>query len=140
MLVHKPFSQILPEGLFEHMDLMVQIRAMLTQFVDLADRMQYRGVIATTEEFTDFGKALLGEAFGEVHRNLAWQRDIGWAPLAVHVGDLHLVEVGDRLLDEFDRDLTPIERQQVFQSFFDQFERDRLLAELRKRIRQFTER
>ena len=121
MLVHKPFSQILPEGLLKHMDLMVQIRAMLTQFGDLADRMQHRGVIATTEEFTDFGKALLGEAFGQVHRNLAWQCDIGRPALAVHVGDFHLVEVGDRLLDEFNRDLTPIERQQVFQRFLDQF-------------------
>ena len=51
--------------------------------------------------------------------------------LAVHVGDLDLVEVGHRLLDVLDADLAVLDRQQVAQRFAHQLDVDGAAAETR---------
>ena len=98
------------QGLLQHVELLVEFAVLLSLAADLTHRMQYRCVVAPAEELTDFGKALLSHFLGQVHRDLPRPRDARGPLLAVHVGNLDLVEVSDGLLDVLDADLTVLDR------------------------------
>src|SRR5690606_39323373 len=102
------------------------------QLGDALDRVHYRRVVAPAEGLADLGEALLRELLREVHRDLARARDVRRTPLAVHVGDLDLQEVGDRLLDRLDGDRRPIQLEQILQCFLRELGRYRLAAETRE--------
>src|SRR3990167_7327288 len=117
------------QRLFQHVQLLVQFAVFLPVAADLAHRMQHRGVVAPAEQLADLGQALLRHLLGQVHRDLARLGDAGRALLAVHVGDLDLVEVGHRLLDVLHADLPVLDAQQIFQRLARQADGDVLVAE-----------
>src|SRR4030095_10137399 len=111
------------QRLLEHVQRVVQFAVLAAFAADLPHRVQHRRMVATAEQFTDLRHALLCQLLGEVHSDLARHRDRARAPLAVHVGDLDLVVVGDRFLDQLDRDLAGRRRQQVLQRLARDFDR-----------------
>ena len=107
---------------------MVEFRLLGAGVGDLAHGVQYRGVVAATEQITDFRQAFLGQLLGQVHGDLARQGDIGGPAFRIHVGHLDLVEVRHGLLDVLDRDLTVGHRQQVLQRFLADIHREHVAA------------
>lgn len=93
------------QGLFQQVQVLVQVGVVGAFGRDLAHGVQYRGVIAPAKHFADFRQAFLRHLLGQIHGNLAWLGNVGRALLAVHVGHLDLVEIGHRFLDVFDADL-----------------------------------
>ena len=107
---------------------MVEFRLLGAGVGDLAHGVQYRGVVAATEQITDFRQAFLGQLLGQVHGDLARQGDIGGPAFRIHVGHLDLVEVRHGLLDVLDRDLTVGHRQQILQRFLADIHREHVAA------------
>ena len=117
----------------EFVDLVIDRTTLSHQLTDFAVGVHNRGVVAPAKQLADLGQALLGHLFGQVHGNLARAGDAGRALFAVHVGDLDLVEVRDRLLDVLDRDQALLQREQVLERFLRKIQRDRPACELRVR-------
>ena len=69
------------------------------QSLDLLDGVQNGGVILAAEGAADFGEGGVGELAGEVHGDLARERDGLGAVLGAHVGELDAEEVGRLALD-----------------------------------------
>src|ERR1043165_5041626 len=74
----------------------------LAQLLGLAAGVEHGGVGAASERLADLRKALLGELLGERHRDLARPGHGTEALLRVHLRDLDLEVVGDRLLHVVD--------------------------------------
>ena len=117
------------QGLLKNVQLLVKFWVDGALGADLAHRVQHRGVVAATEQFTDLGQALFGHVLGQVHGNLARASDAGRALLAVHVGDFDLVKVGHGFLDVLNTDLAVLDAQQVLQCLTRQADVDVLVAE-----------
>ena len=105
------------QRLFEHVQLLIELRQLLPFRTDFSDRVEHRRVVSPTKQLTDFRKTFLRQLLGQVHRDLPRPHDGSGALLAVHVRDLDLVEVGHRLLNVFHADLPVLDRQQVAQCF-----------------------
>src|SRR5690606_11791074 len=101
------------QGLFDEVELAIELGVVLAQFRHALDRVHHGGVVATPEGLADLGEALLGEFLGEVHRDLARPGNVGRATLGEHVGDLDPELLGHRALDLVDRDGRAIEFEEV---------------------------
>ncbi len=102
------------EGLFQHVQLLVEFGVGLALGGDFSHGVQHGRVVSPAEQFADFGQAFLRQLFGQKHGNLARPSDAGGALFAVHVGDFDFVEVGGGFLDVFDADLAVLNGQEVF--------------------------
>jgi len=87
-------------------------------------------VVAAAEGVADLGQAVAGELLRQHHRHLARAGHGAAAALGQQVRDAHLVILGHRLLDVFDRDELVLQGDEVAQGIAREFQRDRAPREM----------
>ena len=105
------------QGLFQHVQLLIEFSVLLPLCGYLTNRMQHGGVVPPAKKLTNFRQTFLCHFFGQIHGNLPRSGNAGRAFFAVHVGNFDFVEVSDCLLNVLDTNLPVLDRQQVFQRF-----------------------
>ena len=65
------FLQSTLQGLFQYVQLLVQLRELLALPANFPDCVKHRGVVTAAKKFANFRQAFLGQFFRKVHRYLA---------------------------------------------------------------------
>ena len=101
----------------------------LPQLLDLADAVDDRRVVFSTEFLADLGQGGLGQLLGQVHGDLAGEGDLGRVVLGLELGRLDLELVADELLDLFHSDDRRRRIEEALEGLLGQVEVDPLALE-----------
>src|SRR5205085_7014015 len=108
----------------EQPDVGIELRILRAQFLDLADCVDHRRMVASAEAAADLGQRARGELLREVHGDLAWPRNFPRTPRRGHLGLADPVMLGDAGLDLVDRDSALVGAKGRGQHFGDEIEVD----------------